>query len=101
MAQRKLAIVTGMIATYPVGGVAWDYGQYAVGLEDLGFDVYYLEDTSGPTYDPAKREYGEDCSFGVQFLQDSLRQLSPGLGERWHFRSDTGEHYGLPSRRAE
>ncbi len=31
------AIVTGMIATYPVGGVVWDYGQYAIGLERLGF----------------------------------------------------------------
>ena len=33
------AIVTGMIATYPVGGVVWDYGQYALGLERLGFDA--------------------------------------------------------------
>ena len=40
-----IAIVTGVIATYPVGGVAWDYGQYALGLERLGFDVYYLEDS--------------------------------------------------------
>jgi len=25
------AVVTGMIATFPVGGVAWDYGQYVPG----------------------------------------------------------------------
>lgn len=30
------AIVTGMIASYPVDGVAWDYGQYALGLDQLG-----------------------------------------------------------------
>ena len=74
------AIVTGMIATYPVGGVAWDYGQYALGLERLGWDVFYLEDTGGETYDPVKGEYGADCSFGVKFLHNSLSQLSPGLG---------------------
>jgi hypothetical protein len=31
MAMRKRAVVTGMIATYPVGGVVWDYGQYLLG----------------------------------------------------------------------
>ena len=54
------AIVTGMIATYPVGGVVWDYGQYALGLERMGFEVYYLEDTGWMTYDPRVREYVED-----------------------------------------
>ena len=33
------AIVTGMIATYPLGGVAWDYGQYVLGMRRLGFEV--------------------------------------------------------------
>ena len=54
------AIVSGMIATYPVGGVAWDYGQYALGLERLGFEVYYLEDTGLDPYDPRQRGYGTD-----------------------------------------
>ena len=58
-----IAVVTGMIATYGVGGVAWDYGQYAVGLERLGFDVFYLEDTGAETYDPRKGEFGTDGSY--------------------------------------
>lgn len=89
------AVVTGMIATYPVGGVAWDYGQYVVGLEDLGFDVYYLEDTGGPTYDPRQREYGDDYCYGVTFLRDSLSQLSPKLADRWHFRASSGDCSGI------
>src|SRR4029078_837362 len=83
---RMRAVVTGMIATYPVGGVAWDYGQYAAGLERLGFEVYYLEDTGGQTYDPVKREYSDDCTYGVRYLKKSLARLSPHLGERSHFR---------------
>lgn len=75
------AIVTGMIASYPVGGVAWDYGQYALGLEQLGFDVYYLEDTGCQTYDPTRRSYGDDFSYGVGFLERSLASLSPQLGQ--------------------
>lgn len=89
------AIVTGMIATYPVGGVAWDYGHYALGLEKLGFEVYYLEDTGWQTYDPRRQEYGEDCSYGVHFLHESLAALSPTLGERWHFRAMNGTTYGV------
>jgi hypothetical protein len=90
------AIVTGMIATYPVGGVAWDYGQYLLGLDALGFETYYVEDTGGPTYDPTERLYGEDCSYGVRFLRESLARLSPELADRWHFRSAAGHCHGLP-----
>ena len=37
------AIVTGMIATYPVGGVVWDYGQYTLGLEQLGHEAVIMQ----------------------------------------------------------
>jgi len=93
------AVVTGMIATYPVGGVVWDYGQYLLGLERLGFEVYYLEDTGGPTYNPTVRDYGEDPSFGLQYLQDALTGLSPGLKNRWHFRDQSGATYGIEAER--
>src|SRR5262249_13878109 len=89
------AIVTGMIATYPVGGVVWDYGQYALGLERLGFEVCYLEDTGDYTYDPSRGQYDEGCSYGVGFLARSLAELSPSLGRRWHFRGLDGRAYGL------
>jgi len=89
------AIVTGMIASYPVGGVLWDYGQYALGLERLGFEVYYLEDTGWQTYDPTAGRYGEDCAYAVRFLGQALAQLSPGLGRRWHFRNLDGRTFGL------
>ena len=81
------AVVTGMIATYPVGGVAWDYGQYALGLERLGYEVTYLEDTGTPSYDPRHRAYVEDGSYGAAFLARALAALSPALGRSWHFRA--------------
>ena len=80
--MKPTAIVTGMIATYPVGGVAWDYGQYALGLERLGFDVVYLEDTGWKNYDPRVREYTEDAAYGAEFLRHTLTSLSPDLGAR-------------------
>lgn len=89
------AVVTGMIATYPVGGVAWDYVQYALGLERLGFEVYYLEDTGLDTYDPVKREYGGDGRYGAAFLERSLATLSATLARRWHLRAADGTTHGL------
>ena len=92
------AIVTGMIASYPVGGVLWDYGQYALGLERLGFEVWYLEDTGWQVYDPTRGEYGEDCDYSVEFLGRSLAALSPTLGKRWHFRNMDGRTFGVDAK---
>jgi hypothetical protein len=93
--MTSTAIVTGMIATYPVGGAAWDYGQYALGMERLGFDVVYLEDTGWLNYDPRLGEYKEDASYGAEFLRQTLTSLSPSLGARYHVRSMDGATYGL------
>jgi hypothetical protein len=90
------AIVAGMAATYPVGGVAWDYGQYALGLERLGFEVYYLEDTGLDSYHPEMRAYGSAYDYGIEFLQQSLAALSPTLAARWHVRTPDGATHGLP-----
>jgi hypothetical protein len=44
--SRLRIIVTGLIAQHPLlGGVAWDYLQYVLGLARLGHDVYYFEDS--------------------------------------------------------
>jgi hypothetical protein len=91
------AAVSGMIATFPLGGVAWDYGQYALGLERLGYEVTYLEDTGVPSYsrDPASGLYREDPSDGIEFLRSSLARLSPTLALRWHVRAADGTTYGM------
>jgi len=40
-------IVTGLVAQYAFGGVAWDYLQYVEDFRQLGHDVFYLEETGG------------------------------------------------------
>ncbi|GAB4448220.1 MAG: hypothetical protein OHK0015_52800 [Chloroflexi bacterium OHK40] len=91
------AIVTGMIATNALAGVAWDYGQYALGLEHMGFEVYYLEDTGVPaySYNPATNSYDDDPRDGVAFLQRALASLSPTLAQRWHYRASDDRTFGL------
>jgi hypothetical protein len=89
------AVVTGMIANYAVGGVAWDYAQYALGLERLGFDVYYLEDTGEMPYNPEKGDVSEDYSYSLRFLEESLAVLSPKLARRWRVVGYDGRGYGI------
>lgn len=84
-----------MIASYPVGGVLWDYGQYILGLQRLGYEVFYLEDTGWLTYDPVRGEQVEDCSYGVKFLETSLADLSPEMSARWRFRAIDGKSFGM------
>jgi hypothetical protein len=85
-------VVTGLIATYPVGGVAWDYLQYVHGLAALGHDVTYLEDTGQWVYSPRLSTFTETC-------EDNLAYLARILGERgrvpWAFRDPHGRVHGL------
>ena len=60
-------IVTGLVGQYAFGGVAWDYLQYVAGLQQLGHDVWYLEDTEIWPYDPIKATITDDCSYNVNY----------------------------------
>jgi hypothetical protein len=91
---RPVAVVAGMIATYPVGGVAWDYGQYLLGLERLGYETWYLEDTGWEAYDPTRGCYGDDYSYGLAFLPAALAAIAPELAGRWTVRDMAGRVHG-------
>ena len=90
------AVVAGGIATYPVGGVVWDYGQYALGLERLGFEVYYLEDTGLVAYDAAttRVQRGSDLRCWVS-RSDRWPTSRHRSTDRWHVRTADGRTYGM------
>ena len=95
-------VVTGLIATYPLGGVSWDYLQYIQGLHLLGHDVFYLEDTGNWVYNPELGTFTEDCSFNLQYLDAVLTfAVGPATRRRWSFRSPIGEYFGLTEREIE
>jgi hypothetical protein len=91
----KTVIVSGLAATYPLGGVAWDYLQYLHGFHNLGHDVYYLEDTGGWAYDPFNVTFVEDMGYHVGYLRDFLARLKPGLEKRFCVRDPADNHHGL------
>src|SRR5438477_11200608 len=82
-------IVTGLIAQHPtLGGVAWDYLQYLVGLSHLGHDVYYFEDSGEWPYNLEGGATGDDwtaheCSSNVNYLAKIMARY--GLAEKWAY----------------
>ena len=94
-------VVTGLVGTYPVGGVAWDYLQYVIGFRGLGCDVYYLEDTGQWLYDPAAQTFTDDATRSARFLAEAFAMLDPGMASRWSLRGPDGVYHGLDERAVE
>lgn len=95
MKRRRLRIaVTGLAATYPFGGVFWDYLQYPLGLARLGHEVLYIEDTGKWCYDPAAGTFVAAGGGNAEYLAREIRALDPGLAERWFYRDAEGTVFG-------
>jgi len=84
-------IVTGLIAQYPLGGVAWDYLQYAEGFRQLEHDVFYLEDSETWPYDIAGQTFVADCTANVAHLREVMERL--GFAGRWAYRNSADHSY--------
>ncbi|NNC88158.1 MAG: glycosyltransferase family 1 protein [Akkermansiaceae bacterium] len=77
--------MTGLVGLHPVGGVAWDYLQYVIGLARLGHDVYYHEDTWSWPYNPVSKEHTDDAGYSVDYLRDFFQRYAPELSGHWHY----------------
>jgi hypothetical protein len=86
MSSKKLRIIVGgLVGQYPLGGVAWDYFHYVLGLHELGHDVYYHEDTWVWPFDPIKGFPTDDPNYTVNFIRDFFDTYAPHLADKWHF----------------
>jgi hypothetical protein len=94
MSSSLRIAVTGLAATYPFGGVFWDYLQYPLGLRRLGHEVLYIEDTGKWCYDPTAHTFVEDGGRNAAFLGRQITVLDPDLSDCWFFRDATGKTYG-------
>jgi hypothetical protein len=88
-------VVTGVLATYPLGGVAWDYLAYVKGFRGLGAEVLYLEDTGHWVYDPRRGTFTDAVEFNLHYLQNVLAAAGADMRDHWSFRALDGAHYGL------
>jgi hypothetical protein len=78
-------VVLGYIVRCPLGGMAWHYLQYAMGLAALGHDVWFVEDSDDypSCYDPVRHVTDSDPTYGLEFTRRTFDRV--GLGERWAY----------------
>lgn len=94
--QGKLRIIVGgLVGQYPLGGVAWDYFHYLLGLHQLGHDVYYHEDTWVWPHDPVKNYPVDEPTYTVDFLRNFFDRYAPGLSAKWCYVLLHDKHFGM------
>ena len=83
MKRRKKIAVLGFMGNCPIAGVIWQHIHYLVGLQRLGHEVYYVEDTSRVPYDPVQQTFSEDYSYAAAILGKLAGEF--GFEGRWAF----------------
>lgn len=93
--SRLRIIVSGLVGLYPVGGVAWDYLQYVIGLARLGHDVIYHEDTWSWPYHPIEKTHTASGEYSAKYLENFFKTYAPDLCLRWHYFHLHEESFGM------
>jgi hypothetical protein len=87
-------VLMGMMTRHPVGGMVWLTMQYLVGLQRLGYDVYYVE-AHGGTPKSFMSEGNDGSLPAAAFLDRVFRRF--GLADRWAHQAfhNDGRCYGM------
>jgi hypothetical protein len=79
--KRKRIVVMGFMGSMPIAGVIWQHIHYVVGLQRLGCDVYYIEDSARLPYNPQTFEVNNEFDYAAYVLD----RLSQEFGFRNHW----------------
>jgi len=82
--HKPKIVVLGRMCEEPVAGVVWQVVHYLVGLERLGFDVYYVEWRGNWLPNPI--DPAVDAEWPRVMVGSVLREY--GFGGRWICRAD-------------
>lgn len=100
--EKLRIIVLGYIVRGPMGGMAWHYLQYVLGLKALGHDVYFVEDSDDTPwccYDPQRGVTDSNPAYGLKFAAAIFDIF--GLSERWaYYDAHTHSWHGMSAERA-
>lgn len=83
MAKPGKIIVLHFVGQMPLGGIAWQAMQYVLGLERLGYEVWYIEDGGANPYDPRVNSVVMECGYNVAYVRRMMERY--GLGDRWAY----------------
>ena len=93
--RKGKIIIFGILFWYPLAGVTYQFLHYLLGLRRLGYDPYYVEDSSRWIYDPYLNDLSPDAARNIEAVMPVLQGY--GFGDRWAFRGNypDGRCYGM------
>src|SRR5712691_10156236 len=83
MRKKKKIVVMGFMGSIPIAGVIWQHIHYIVGLQRLGHDVYYIEDSARLPYNPETFEINNEFDYTARLLNRLAREFQ--FKNRWAF----------------
>lgn len=88
-------VVTGMCFYLPLSGVIYQVLHYLIGLRSLGYDAYYVEDSSRWVFQTDLDDVTPDARQNVRRVASVLE--AHGFAGRWAFRGDYegGDCFGM------
>src|SRR5207237_5376682 len=81
--KRKRIVVMGFMGSMPIAGVIWQHIHYLVGLQQLGHEVYFIEDSARLPYNPETFEVTEEFDYAAKILAHMARDF--GFENRWGY----------------
>jgi len=81
--NRGKIVVLHFAAQMPLAGVAYQALHYLMGIEQLGYESWYIEDSGANPYDPRVNSVVMGCDYNVTYLKQIMEHY--GFGGRWAY----------------
>jgi hypothetical protein len=95
--KRGDIVVLHFAGQMPMAGIAWQAMHYLLGLEQCGYNAWYVEDGGANPFDPRANSVAMECDYNLRFLQRAMERH--GFGERWSYWDAIRDiYYGLSRR---
>jgi hypothetical protein len=94
--HKPQAVLIGFIGKFPVAGMALYNLHYIVGLQELGYEVHYVERQNRPQecYDPSIDQFTDNPGYALGYLEQVLSRV--GIPpDRYSFIDRENHCYGV------
>src|SRR2546430_17448787 len=76
-------VVLGLMSHFPVAGVVWQTMHYLIGLQRLGYDVYYVEAHGCTPTKLMRNENDDGLARAAEYISGHMDHF--GLANRWAY----------------
>jgi len=81
--KRKRIVIMGFMGSMPIAGVIWQHIHYIVGLQRLGHEVFFIEDSARLPYNPETFEVTDEFDYAAKVLACLARDFD--FKNRWAY----------------